>query len=121
MKGKNIMKKNDNEYKENGDNMEFYIPEGKIIPTKLRLKKDKVHIYYKELDDKFGYEFKLYEIDSKEQGENIVKDIANIMCNQSYDYGSEWRIVNIECIKFNDNYWSKSGKWQVTFRIKDSY
>lgn len=115
------MEKIDNEYKENEGNMEFYIPEGQIIPTELRLKKGKTHIYYKELDDKFGYEFKLYEIDSKEQGENIVKDIANIMCNQSYDHGSEWRTTNIECIEFNDNWWSKSGKWQVTFRIKDSY
>lgn len=43
------------------------------------------------------------------------------MCNQSYDHGSEWRTTNIECIEFSDNWWSKSGKWQVTFRIKDSY
>ena len=115
------MEKIDNEHKENGDKMEFYIPENQIIPTILRLKKGKTHIYYKRLDDKFGYEFELYEIDGKEQGENIIKDIANIMCNQSYDHGLEWRITNIECIEFNDNCWSKSGKWQVTFRIKDSY
>lgn len=115
------MEKINNEYKENEDKMEFYIPEDQIIPTELRLKKGKIQIYYERLDDKFGYEFKLYEIDSKEQGENIVKDIANIMCNQSYDHGSEWRITNIECIEFSDDYWSKSGKWQVTFRIKDSY
>ena len=107
--------------KKDGNDMKFYIPEGQIIPTELRLKKGKVHIYYKSLNDRFGYEFKLYEIDSKEQGKNIIKDIANIMCNQSYDHGSEWRIANIECIEFSDNYWSKSGKWQVTFRIKDSY
>ena len=45
------MEKIDNEYKENGGNMEFYIPEGQIIPTELRLKKGKIHIYYKELDE----------------------------------------------------------------------
>ncbi len=103
------------------NNIEFYIPKDQIIPTKLRLKKDKVHIYYERLNDKFGYEFELYEIDDKEQGENIVEEIANMMCSQSYNHGQEWRIINIECVEFNDNSWGKSGKWQVEFRIKDSY
>lgn len=103
------------------NNIEFYIPEDQIIPTKLRLKKDKVHIYYERLNDKFGYEFELYEIDDKEQGENIVEEIANMMCSQSYNHGQEWRIINIECVEFNDYSWGKSGKWQVEFRIKDSY
>ena len=101
--------------------IKFYIPEDQVIPTKLRLKKGKVHIYYKRLNDKFGYEFELYELDNKEQAEEIVKEIANIMCNQSYDHGQEWRVVSIDCIEFNDNNWSKSGKWQVEFRIRDSY
>lgn len=103
------------------NNIEFYIPEDQTIPTELRLRKGKVHIFYKKLKDKFGYEFKLYEIDVKEQGEDIVKEIANMMCVQSYDHGQEWRIVNIECIEFNDNSWGKSGIWQVEFRIRDSY
>ena len=103
------------------NNIKFYIPEDQIIPTKFRLKKDKVHIYYERLNDKFGYEFELYEIDDKEQGENIVEEIANMMCSQSYNHGQEWRIINIECVEFNDNSWGKSGKWQVEFRIKDSY
>ena len=72
------------------NNIKFYIPEDQIIPTKLRLKKDDIHIYYEILNDKFGYEFELYEINDKEQGEEIVKEIANIMCNQSYNYGQEW-------------------------------
>lgn len=101
--------------------IKFYIPEDQIIPTKLRLKKDKVHIYYTRLNNKFGYEFELYELDSEEQGEEIVKETANIMCNQSYDHGQEWRVVSIDCIEFNDENWRKSGKWQVEFRIKDSY
>lgn len=103
------------------NNIKFYIPEDQIIPTKLRLKKDDIHIYYERLNDKFGYEFELYEINDKEQGEEIVKEIANIMCNQSYNHGQEWRIVNIECIEFNDNSWGKNGKWEVEFRIRDSY
>lgn len=103
------------------NNIEFYIPKDQIIPTRLRLKKGKVHIYYEILNDKFGYEFELYEIDDKEQGEDIVKEIADMMCSQSYNHGQEWRIVNIECVEFNDNNWGKSGKWQVEFRIKDSY
>lgn len=101
--------------------LKFYIPEDQEIPTKLRLKKDKVHIYYERLNDKFGYEFELYELDSKEQGEDIVRETANIMCNQSYDHGQEWGVVSIDCIEFNDNSWGKSGKWQVEFRIRDSY
>lgn len=103
------------------NNIKFYIPEDQIIPTKLRLKKDDINIYYERLNDKFGYEFELYEINDKEQGEEIVKEIANIMCNQSYNHGQEWRIVNIQCIEFNDNSWIKNGKWEVEFRIRDSY
>lgn len=99
----------------------FYIPEDQVIPTELRLKKGKVHIYYERLNDKFGYEFRCYEIDSKEQGEEIVKEVANMMCNQSYDHGQEWRVVSIDCIEFNDDSWGKIGKWQVEFRIRDSY
>lgn len=101
--------------------IKFYIPEDQVIPTKLRLKKGKVHIYYKRLNDKFGYEFELYELDNKEQAEEIVKEIANIMCNQSYDHGQEWRVVSIDCIEYNDELWGKNGKWQVEFRIRDSY
>lgn len=101
--------------------LKFYIPEDQEIPTKLRLKKDKVHIYYERLNDKFGYEFELYELDSKEQGEDIIKEIADIMCSQSYDHSQEWRIVSIECIVFNDNDFGKNGLWQVEFRIRDSY
>lgn len=104
------------------NDIKFYIPENQIIPTRLRLKKDEVHIYYEKLNDKFGYEFELHEIDDKEQGEEIVKEIANMMCFQSYDHGQEWRIINIECIEFDDNgFLGKNGKWQVEFRIRDSY
>lgn len=105
----------------NNNKIEFYIPEDQTIPTKLRLKKGKTHIYYERLKDKFGYEFELYEIDSKEQAEEIVKETASIMCSQSYDHGQEWRVVSIGCIEFNDNSWGKNGKWQVEFRIRDSY
>lgn len=100
---------------------EFYIPEDEVIPTRLRLKNDKVHIYYKRLNDVFGYEFELYELDSEEQGDEIIKEIASIMCSQSYDHGQKWRVISIDCIEFNDDSWGKSGKWQVEFKIKDSY
>lgn len=104
------------------NNIEFYIPEDQTIPTRLRLKNGKVHIYYERLNDRFGYEFELYEIDDKEQAENIVKEIADMMCVQSYDHGQEWRVVDIECVEFDDNsFLGKSGKWQVEFRIRDSY
>ena len=101
--------------------IEFYIPEDQKIPTRLRLKKGNTHIYYERLTDNFGYEFELYNLDSQEQGEEIVREAATIMCNQSYNHGQEWRMVSIECIVFNDNSWGKSGRWEVEFRIKDSY
>lgn len=102
--------------------IKFYIPEDQAIPTNLRLKKGKVHIYYERLNDKFGYEFQCYEIDNKKQGEEIVKEVANMMCSQSYDHGQEWRIVSIDCVEFEDNgFCGKSGTWQVEFRIRDSY
>lgn len=103
-------------------NIKFYMPEDQLIPTRLRLKKGKVHIYYERLYDKFGYEFELYELDNEEQGEKIVREIADMMCVQSYDHGQEWRIVNIKCVEFNDNgFLGKNGKWQAEFRIRDSY
>lgn len=103
------------------NNIEFYIPEDETIPTQLRLKKGKVKIYYEEKKDKFAYEFVLHEIDNKNQGEAIVKEIADIMCNQSYDHGKEWRVANIECIDFRDTDYGKCGLWLVKFRIRDIY
>ncbi len=107
-------------------NIEFYIPEGEIIPTKLRLlvSKDEgkdIQVHYKSLEESFGYNFELYDITSEEEAENIVKEIAQKMCNQSYDHGQEWRVENIEKLSCEINYAFQKAEYNVLFRIRDSY
>lgn len=103
------------------NNIEFYIPQDQKIPTKLRLKKDNIHIYYERCSDKFGYEFEIYESSSEEEALELIVEIAQIMCEQSYDNYQEWRIVSIDKIEYKIKEYGNYGKWIVEFRIKDSY
>lgn len=102
-------------------NIEFYIPEDQQIPTKLRLKKDNINIYYGRCSDRFGYEFEVYNSSSEEEGFNLIKEIAGIMCDQSYDNYAGWVIVSINKIEYKIQDWGNYGKWVVEFRIRDSY
>lgn len=101
--------------------IEFYIPESETIPTKLRLKKDNIQIIYEKFTDDFAYEFNIYELNSEQEGKELVEEIANQMCLQSYDHGQEWKVANIEMKECEINNFIKHGTWIVKFRIKDSY
>lgn len=107
-------------------NIEFYIPEGETIPTKLRLLVNKdegkdIHVYYQRLEESFGYNFELYNITSENEAEDIVKKVAQTMCNQSYDHGQEWRVENIEKLSCEINFAYQKSEYNVLFRVRDSY
>ena len=103
------------------EEIKFYIPEFETIPTKLRLKKGNIQIIYKRCEDNFAYEFDIYELNSEQEGKELVKEIANQMCLQSYDHGQEWIITDIEIKECEINNLIKHGTWIVKFRIKDIY
>lgn len=103
------------------EKIKFYIPDNEIIPTKLRLKKDNIQVIYQRCTNDFGYEFDVYELSNEQEGRELVEEIANQMCLQSYDHGQEWRIKDIELKKCEINNFIKYGNWVVKFRIKDSY
>lgn len=106
--------------------IEFYIPEREIIPTKLRLiiEKDEgkdITVYYERLEESFGYNFELYDITSEDEAKEIISQIAEIMCNQSYDHGQEWRVENIEKLSCDINNFISKAEYNVLFRIRDMY
>ncbi len=80
-----------------------------------------ITVYYQRLEESFGYNFELYNIVSEEEAEGIIKEIAQLMCNQSYDHGQEWRIENIEKLSCEINNLFQKAEYNVLFRIKDAY
>lgn len=99
-----------------------YMVESEVIPTKLRLMVEdtNITIQYNKIGNML-WEFDLYEVTSEEQAKSIVEQIANMMCNQSYDHGAEWRGTDIKMIECTINNFIKSATFNVQFRIKDSY
>ena len=101
-------------------NVEFYIPKYQRIPTELRLKVDGKQVIYCRLQDAFGYNFYFYNGETVEEAMYIAKELADIMCWQSYDHGSQWCITSMEPVQQNDRY--KIGEIiRVLFRVRDSY
>lgn len=108
-------------------NVEFYIPQSQRIPTELRLKVDGKQVTYHRLypsgceyPGRFGYDFYFYSGETVEEAMDITKELAEIMCWQSYDHGSQWRITSMEPVQQNDRY--KIGEIiRVLFRVRDSY
>lgn len=95
---------------------QFVIPSDQVIPTELRIRKDNVSVTYRRCSDEFAYVFDIYN-DGDKPNEEIVNEIASLMCNQSFDHGAEWRYTDIEKIdtEYLDN------RYKVKFRIRDSY
>lgn len=102
------------------------IDESKTVQTELAVEVDGTHIYYKELTDNFGYIFWAI-IDFKEDEETAIKEsdaaidtVIETMCAQSYDHGSEWRLVQKEA---NTDLLDRFGQYLVTayFEMKDIY
>lgn len=102
---------------------EFYIPDGESIPTDLRLKKGNLDIYYRrDTNDSLTWCFDIYGVQSKEESEETINEIVSLMCDQSYDHGSEWRKVSAE-LRDSNGYgnFCSCDEWVVSFRIKDTW
>lgn len=100
-------------------NVEFYIPKSEIIPTRLVLKVDGEQVGYRRLQDQFGYDFQYLNI-TEEKAVEITKHLASIMCSQSYDHGSEWRVVSIAPVEQEVRY-QIGPIIRVLFRIRDAW
>lgn len=98
----------------------FYIPEHQEIPTELRLIAEDKHVIYRRLQDAFGYDFEFFSGESVDEAMEIAKKLAEIMCAQSFDHGSEWRIVSVNPVQQCERF--KIGETiRVLFRVRDSY
>lgn len=90
-----------------------------IVPTHLAVKvDDKYEIFYKELNDCFGYEFKVFP--ALDGAFEAVKEVVEEMESQSYDHGVSWRATCIEEIQKDDPY-DMYKFFRVKFRIRDSF
>lgn len=106
------------------NNIEFYIPEGEKIPTKMRLRKGDIQVIYKRelsLVSDISYSFEVFNIKDEETGEAIVKEIADLLMSQSYNHGQEWRVSEMILSEsdFEDPF--NNGTWIVNFDIRDSW
>lgn len=101
--------------------IKFHIPSDQIVPTKLRLIADGLHVYYMQLWDCFGYRFEVFAIPGEkleeERARRIVDEIARVMCEQSYDHGVSWRIESIKMLADNSGI---SYGYDVKFRVRDA-
>ena len=101
-------------------NIQFYIPKSQTIPTQLRVLVDGHHVYYDPVPDGFGYDFQFFSNETEEEAMKIVDELASIMCSQSYDHGSQWRVVSKEVVQQEERY--RCGVIiRVMFRVRDSY
>lgn len=101
--------------------VQFYIPESVQLPTELRAKKDHLSIKYNRVLGDFAYEFDVYNLKTEEEGLEVVKEMAQIFCDQSYDHGSEWRVERIDTIICDIGGFIQHANYIVKFRIKDTW
>lgn len=107
-------------------NIQFYMPEDQKIPTQLRLKitregKKDVIVNYERMRDGLTWVFTLYNIKSEAEANEIIEEIANKMCYQSYDHGQEWRTESIEIREIQIDFFNPHAEYVVKFRMRDSW
>lgn len=91
----------------------------KTVPTHLAVKVDgKYEVFYKELGDCFGYEFRVFP--SIDGAAKAVDEVVSEMESQSYDHGSEWRRTSFEEIGGKDPF-NMYKFFRVKFRVRDAY
>ena len=99
--------------------IEFYIPKHEKIPTSLRLSVDGKQVRYKRVNDIFAYDFHFFN-HTEEESLEIAKEIARVMCDQSYDHGQSWRVTDVSIIKQEERY-AVGVIVRIKFRIRDSW
>lgn len=102
------------------------IDRSKIVQTELTVDVGNIRVDYTRLVDTFGYAFWVVigitedEEAAVKEADTAIDTIIETMCAQSYDHGSEWRLVRKEV---NTDLLDRYGLYRVTayFRVKDSY
>lgn len=92
------------------------------IPTQLRLQiNENIDVVYKRSPSSLAYEFSFLKNQVfQQQAYQLTTELADILCEQSYDHGSEWRVTATEQI-FDMHEFDIYYTFKVHFRIKDSY
>jgi len=99
--------------------IEFYVPKSEKVPTQLRLYVDGHYVRYNRLDNALGYDFMFLSEVNADEAIALTKEIAAVMCNQSYDHGVQWRVVSMEVLEQEERY--KIGEIiRVIFRARDA-
>lgn len=98
--------------------IDFYIPEGQIIPTQLRVKvEDTFDVYYSRTFSGWKFDFFKHQGVTLEMATAITDEIVARMISQSYDHGAQWRECGVREI-VNDE-WDLS--ITVFFRVRDAW
>lgn len=100
-------------------NIKFYIPKNEIIPTSLKLSVNGEQVEYKKVENMFAYDFHFFN-HTEYESLVIAREIAEIMCDQSYDHGKAWRATDISIVQQEERY-SFGVIVRVKFRIRDSW
>ena len=100
--------------------IKFYIPEDEFIPIAFRLKADGKDVLYCKVDNKFAFDFTVYDT-TEEKAKEIVDEIVRKMCYQSCDHDAEWRVTNKEVIEAYTIFDTTTCTIRVSFYTKDSY
>lgn len=98
--------------------IEWYKPEDETIPTELRLKADgETDVWYEKLGEMPGYRFRFLDTQcGMAKAMTITDEIVKILCEQSFDHGSEW--VETGRKAGHESFWIFV---DVTFRVKDGW
>lgn len=93
------------------------INKNETVQTGLTVDVNGVRISYRPIKDGIGYEFYSIIYDKGPTLAEIdlaIDEVVSAMCSQSYDYGSEWRVINREiCTENIERY----GMYFVTVRF----
>lgn len=97
------------------------IMEPKLIQTCLAVEVDGIRVDYRKTPSKFEYEFSVLlrttnPVITRTMADEAIERVADMMCAQSYDHGSQWRRVCKET--FTDKYGQYIAK--IEFRIHDA-
>ena len=90
----------------------------KRVPTHLAVKVNGKHeVYYNNLPDCFGYEFKVFP---KTGALEAVEEVVSAMESQSYDHGASWRRTSLEEVQREDEL-DMYRYFIVKFRVRDAW
>lgn len=99
--------------------IEFYIPNGQVIPIQLRLKvDDRYDVYYRRDPNEFAWYFTFWN-EAKDHYERILDDIVAKMEQQSYDHGAAWRETERQLTQ-EPREWYEPIEVKVSFRVRDA-